>query len=76
MLHGPPLPDDAPKHTIFVCGDNAVAKRTVSELVRLIGAEPVDAGPLYAEPSGMMLVHLAYKQGFGGRIGSQRLKFG
>jgi 8-hydroxy-5-deazaflavin:NADPH oxidoreductase len=79
VLHGPPLPDDAPRHTVFVCGDDATAKRTVSELVRLIGAEPVDAGPLYAagyaEPSGMLLVHLAYKQGFGGRIGSQLLRF-
>ena len=38
VLHGPPLPKGAPKHTTFVCGDDAAAKRTVSELVRLIGA--------------------------------------
>jgi predicted dinucleotide-binding enzyme len=38
-----------------------------------IGGAPVDAGPLnlarYAEPAAMLLVQLAYAQGFGRRIG-------
>jgi predicted dinucleotide-binding enzyme len=45
----------------------------VATLVSDIGAAPVDAGPLklarYAEPAAMLLVQLAYAQGFGPRIG-------
>jgi predicted dinucleotide-binding enzyme len=50
--------------SMFVCGDDPAAKRIVEELVRDIGAHPVDAGPLtaarYAEPAMMLLVSLAY----------------
>jgi predicted dinucleotide-binding enzyme len=50
--------------TVFVCGDDRVAKHAVEDLVRDIGAHPVDAGPLtaarYVEPAMMLLVSLAY----------------
>jgi predicted dinucleotide-binding enzyme len=50
--------------TVFVCGDDRAAKHTVEDLVRDIGAHPVDAGPLtaarYVEPAMMLLVSLAY----------------
>lgn len=63
---------------VFVCGDDAEARATVAELVAQIGADPVDAGPLalarYTEPLGMLLVQLAYVQGFGARIGSALLR--
>lgn len=50
---------------VFVCGDDAEARRQVLGLVAEIGADGVDA-----EPLGMSLVQLAYAQGFGARIGS------
>jgi 8-hydroxy-5-deazaflavin:NADPH oxidoreductase len=50
--------------TVFVCGDDRAAKHTVEDLVRDIGAHPVDAGPLtaarYVEPAMMLLIGLAY----------------
>src|SRR5262249_54391816 len=57
---------------VIVCGDDADARQTVAGLVTDIGAEPVDAGPLqlarYTEPACMLLVQLAYMQGWGPRI--------
>ena len=50
--------------TVFLCGDDDAAKRVVEELIRDIGAHPVDAGALSAarlvEPAMMLLVSLAY----------------
>ena len=50
--------------TVFLCGDDAAAKRIVERLVRELGAEPVDAGPLEAarlvEPAMMLAVSIAY----------------
>lgn len=50
--------------TVFVCGDDAGAKQLVEQLVRDIGAHPVDAGPLIAarlvEPAMMLAVSIAY----------------
>lgn len=63
---------------VFVCGDDAEARRLVLGLVADIGADGVDAGPLmlarYTEPLGMLLVQLAYAQGFGTRIGASLLR--
>jgi 8-hydroxy-5-deazaflavin:NADPH oxidoreductase len=64
-IAAPPLAYDGDlPPTVFVCGDDPAAKRTVAELVRDIGAHPVDAGPLtvarYVEPAMMLLVSLAY----------------
>lgn len=69
---------DGRKPGVFVCGDDASARRTVLGLVDDIGADGVDAGPLanarYTEPLGMLLVQLAYVQGMGSRIGSSLLR--
>jgi 8-hydroxy-5-deazaflavin:NADPH oxidoreductase len=50
--------------TVFVCGDDSAAKRTVERLVADLGAHPVDAGGLEAarlvEPAMMLLMTLAY----------------
>ncbi len=50
--------------TVFVCGDDAAAKRIVERLVCDLGAHPVDAGALEAarlvEPAMMLAVSLAY----------------
>jgi predicted dinucleotide-binding enzyme len=55
--------------TLFLAGDDAPAKRLVSELVRPLGVDPIDAGSLasarYLEPLAMLMVELVRGQGFG-----------
>jgi 8-hydroxy-5-deazaflavin:NADPH oxidoreductase len=55
--------------SMFVCGDDAAAKATVSELVRALGFDVVDAGPLASarllEPLAMLWISLAYAWGQG-----------
>jgi predicted dinucleotide-binding enzyme len=50
--------------TVFVCGDDGRAKGVVEQLVRDLGAQPVDVGPLTAarlvEPAMMLMVSIAY----------------
>jgi predicted dinucleotide-binding enzyme len=50
--------------TVFICGDDTAAKRIVESLVRELGAQPMDAGPLTAarlvEPAMMLAVSIAY----------------
>jgi predicted dinucleotide-binding enzyme len=58
---------------VFVCGDDPEARKIVGGLVQDVGGAFIDGGPLnlarYTEPAAMLLVQLAYKQGFGPRIG-------
>ncbi len=62
--------DFAARPVMFVAGDDADAKKTVSKLAEDIGFEAVDAGPLkasrYLEPMAMQWIKLAY-----GGIGKQ-----
>jgi predicted dinucleotide-binding enzyme len=78
LLHAESLLIDGGKPGVFVCGEDAEARRIVAGLVAELGADGVDAGPLslarYTEPLGMLLVHLAYVGGMGARIGSQLLR--
>jgi 8-hydroxy-5-deazaflavin:NADPH oxidoreductase len=64
--------------TMFYCGDDAEAKRTVHQLIGDLGFEPVDAGPLtsarYLEPLAMLYIHLAFKQGWGSNCAFKILK--
>jgi predicted dinucleotide-binding enzyme len=50
--------------TVFICGDDTAAKLIVGELVRELGAQPLDAGALTAarlvEPAMMLAVSIAY----------------
>jgi predicted dinucleotide-binding enzyme len=50
--------------TAFICGDNADAKKIVTNLAEDIGFEVVDAGELkqarLLEPLGMLWIHLAF----------------
>ena len=54
---------------VFVAGDDAAAKASVSELATSIGFEAVEAGPLtnsrFIEPIGEMNIHFGYFLGKG-----------
>jgi predicted dinucleotide-binding enzyme len=69
---------DSEQLTLFVAGDNKKAKRTVMQLGRDIGFEPVDAGPLksarYLEPMGMLMINLGLTLGMGTGIGFKLVK--
>ena len=55
--------------TMLYCGDDDSAKATAAELARVIGFEPVDAGPLsnarLLEPMALMWIWLAIRGGQG-----------
>jgi predicted dinucleotide-binding enzyme len=77
-LHGDSLAVGGTLPSVFVCGDDAEARRVVAGLVEQTGADAVDAGPLalarYTEPAGMLLVQLAYVQGMGTDLGLRLLR--
>jgi NADPH-dependent F420 reductase len=64
--------------TLFLCGDDADAKRIVSELAACLGFEPVDAGPLvsarYLEPLAMLYIHMAVREGWGSNTAFKIMK--
>lgn len=64
--------------TQFYCGDDGEAKAVVAKLINEVGVQPIDAGSLisarYLEPSGMLLVQLAYMNGMGTNIGLKLLQ--
>jgi hypothetical protein len=64
--------------TIFICGDDTAAKETVAGLVRDIGFDVVDAGPLTAarllEPLALLWIRLVYMQGLGDQIAFKLLR--
>lgn len=55
--------------SLVYCGDHEDGKRVAAELIRDVGFEPVDAGPLriarYTEPFALLVAQLAY-EGDGG----------
>ena len=59
----------ATKPSLVYCGDDARSKKTVAELIRDAGFEPVDAGPLriarYTEPFTLLIARLASESGGG-----------
>lgn len=59
--------------SMFVCGDDADAKKLVTGLVAELGFEPVDAGPLSQarclEPLAMLWISMAYRYGYGPNFG-------
>ena len=56
--------------SLVYCGDDRAAKAIAVTLIRDVGFDPVDAGPLriarYTEPFGLLVGQLAYEGG-GGR---------
>ncbi len=55
----------ARRPSLVYCGDHAGAKRTAAKLIRDVGFDPIDAGPLriarYLEPYTMLIAQLAYE---------------
>jgi NADPH-dependent F420 reductase len=60
---------DTAAAVMFMCGDDAEAKRIVQPLISELGFDVMDAGPLsvarYLEPLAMLWINLAYAQGYG-----------
>src|SRR5712692_10250348 len=55
----------ARRPSLVYCGDEARSKQVAAELIRDVGYEPVDAGPLriarYTEPFTLLVAQLAYE---------------
>src|SRR5262245_33982629 len=64
--------------TMFLCGDDAAAKKTAERLAQELGFEPVDAGPLrqarLLESLAMLWISLAHQQGLGTGIAFKLLR--
>jgi predicted dinucleotide-binding enzyme len=56
-----------PRPSLVYCGDDARAKRVAARLIRDLGFQPVDAGPLRMaralEPFTLLISQLAYESG-------------
>src|SRR2546425_4370771 len=54
----------ATRPSLLYCGDDARSKKIADELIRDVGFDPVDAGPLriarYTEPFALLVAQLAY----------------
>ena len=61
----------ATRPSMVYCGDNQTAKTLAATLIRDVGFEPIDAGPLriarYTEPFALLVAELAY----GGQAGPE-----
>jgi 8-hydroxy-5-deazaflavin:NADPH oxidoreductase len=61
--------DHGGRSSLVYCGDHPGSKRVAAELIRGLGFDPVDAGPLriarYTEPFALLIAQLAY-EGEGG----------
>jgi NADPH-dependent F420 reductase len=75
-MDGPEFAGGRP--TMFLCGDDAAAKRTVAGLVEALGFDPVDCGPLaqarLLEPLAMLWISMAYAHGQGPDIAFRLLR--
>lgn len=64
--------------TGFYCGDNAEAKQVVAKLVREVGFEPLDVGPLknarYLEALAQLNIQLGYGLNMGTEVGFRYLR--
>jgi len=62
----------AARPSLVYCGDDRRAKTAAARLIRDVGFEPLDAGPLriarYTEPFGLLVAQLAYEGKGGPRL--------
>jgi predicted dinucleotide-binding enzyme len=70
----------APRPSLVYCGDDERAKRVAVELIRDVGFEPADAGPLrvarYIEPFALLVARLAYEGAGGPELAYRFERFG
>ena len=69
----------AKKPSLVYCGDDSRSKKLAAKLIRDIGFEPVDAGPLktarYTEPFALLVAQLAYEGKGGPELGYRLERF-
>src|SRR6266568_2873319 len=70
----------ARKPSLVYCGDDARSKKIAAELIRDVGFDPVDAGPLriarYTEPFTLLIAQLAYEGKDGPELAYRFQRFG
>ena len=66
--------------SLVYCGDDQDAKDVAATLIRDVGFEPLDAGPLriarYLEPISLAMAQLAYERDEGPEIAYRIVRFG
>ncbi len=69
----------AGRPSLVYCGDNKSGKRVAAELIRDVGFDPVDAGPLriarYTEPFALLVAQLAYEGKGGPELAYRFMRF-
>lgn len=70
----------ANRPSLVYCGDDARSKAVAVELIRDVGFDPVDAGPLriarYTEPFALLVGQLAYEGTGGPELAYRFQRFG
>jgi len=70
----------ASRPSLVYCGDNPKAKKVAASLIRDVGFDPMDAGPLriarYTEPFGLLIAQLAYEGKGGPELAYRFERFG
>jgi predicted dinucleotide-binding enzyme len=68
-----------PRPNLVYCGDDAAAKEIAAQLIRDVGFDPVDAGPLqiarFTEPFALLVAQLAYEGEGGPELAYRFLRF-
>ena len=70
----------ATRPSLVYCGDDASSKKIAAQLIRDVGFDPVDAGPLriarYTEPFTLLIAQLAYEGDKGPELAYRFERFG
>ena len=70
----------ATRPSLVYCGDDPKSKKVAAELIRDVGFDPVDGGPLriarYTEPFTLLIAQLAYEGKGGPRLAYRFERFG
>jgi predicted dinucleotide-binding enzyme len=70
----------AGRSSLVYCGDDRRGKAVAAALIRDVGFDPVDAGPLriarYTEPFALLVARLAYEAEGGPELAYRFLRFG
>jgi predicted dinucleotide-binding enzyme len=70
----------ASRPSLVYCGDDSSSKEVAAELIRDVGFDPVDAGPLriarYTEPFALLVAELAYDGDGGPELAYRFERFG